>query len=133
MPFRHFRRQCDQFAQLRGGRINGMMEPGWSARRVSRRFGLSDCVVMKCWEQWIREIDKSRFNLSGDDNRVRVWRPRGERLNPAFGLQRHSAPTADVMVWGAIACNTQSSLVLVHGNMKAQRQEFIAQYYDKIK
>ncbi|GFW54149.1 acetylcholine receptor subunit delta [Trichonephila clavipes] len=32
-----------------------------------------------------------------DDNRVPVWRPRGERLNPAFALQRHTAPTAGVM------------------------------------
>ncbi|GFT83076.1 transposable element Tcb2 transposase [Trichonephila clavipes] len=38
--------------------------------------------------------DKSRLNLSSDSNRVRVWRPRNERLNPAFALQRHSAPTA---------------------------------------
>ncbi|GFX33147.1 transposable element Tcb2 transposase [Trichonephila clavipes] len=38
--------------------------------------------------------DESRFNLSSDDNRVCVWRPRGEGLNPAFALQRHTAPTA---------------------------------------
>ncbi|GFX30801.1 transposable element Tcb2 transposase [Trichonephila clavipes] len=42
--------------------------------------------------------DESRFNFSSDDNRVRVWRPRAERLNPAFASQRHSAPTAGVMV-----------------------------------
>ncbi|GFV98802.1 uncharacterized protein TNCV_2913191 [Trichonephila clavipes] len=41
-----------------------------------------------------------------DDNRVRVWRPRGERLNPAFALQRHTTPTAGVMVWGVIAYDT---------------------------
>ncbi|GFY04038.1 hypothetical protein TNCV_1198161 [Trichonephila clavipes] len=42
--------------------------------------------------------DESRFILSSDDNRVRVWRPRGERLNPAFALQRHTASTAGVML-----------------------------------
>ncbi|GFY35423.1 transposable element Tcb2 transposase [Trichonephila clavipes] len=42
--------------------------------------------------------NKSRFNISSDDNRVRVWRPCGERLNLAFSLQRHTAPTAGVMV-----------------------------------
>ncbi|GFX90960.1 transposable element Tcb2 transposase [Trichonephila clavipes] len=42
--------------------------------------------------------DESRFNLSSDDNRVHVWRPRGDRLNPAFALLRHIAPTAGVMV-----------------------------------
>ncbi|GFV68009.1 hypothetical protein TNCV_1872911 [Trichonephila clavipes] len=36
-------------------------------------------------------------NLSNYDNSVRLWRPRGERLNPAFALQRHTAPTAGVM------------------------------------
>ncbi|GFX51517.1 transposable element Tcb2 transposase [Trichonephila clavipes] len=64
---------------------------------------------------------KSRFNLSSDDKRVHVRRPRGERLNPAFVLQRHTAPTAGMMVWSAIAYNTRSPLVLIHGTMTAQR------------
>ncbi|GFX43245.1 transposable element Tcb1 transposase [Trichonephila clavipes] len=58
------------------------------------------------WNQ-VAFSDECRFSLSSDDNRVRVWRPRGERLNPAFALQRHTAPTAGVMVWGAIAYNTR--------------------------
>ncbi|GFU36509.1 transposable element Tcb1 transposase [Trichonephila clavipes] len=41
--------------------------------------------------------DKSKFNISSDDNRVRVWRLLGERLNPAFALQRHTAPTDGAM------------------------------------
>ncbi|PRD29472.1 UNVERIFIED_CONTAM: Transposable element Tcb2 transposase [Trichonephila clavipes] len=41
---------------------------------------------------------ESRFNLSSDDSRVRVWRPRVECFNPAFALQRHIAPKAGVMV-----------------------------------
>ncbi|GFU01862.1 transposable element Tcb2 transposase [Trichonephila clavipes] len=53
-------------------------------------------------------------------NRVRVWRLNGERLNPVFSLQRHTAPTAGVMVWGAIAYNTRSPLVLIRGTMTAQ-------------
>ncbi|GFW47351.1 transposable element Tcb1 transposase [Trichonephila clavipes] len=65
--------------------------------------------------------DESRFNLSNDNNRVRVWRPRGERLNPTFTLQRHTAPTAGVTVWGAIALNTQSPLVWIRGTTTAQR------------
>ncbi|GFW84275.1 transposable element Tcb2 transposase [Trichonephila clavipes] len=114
------------------------MEAGWSARQVASQLGSFDCVVRRCWDQWIREMsftrrpgsgcdrqtsrredchiwccargnwtaaewsqlvfsDESRFNLSSDDNRVRVWIPRGERLNPAFSLQRHTTPTAGVM------------------------------------
>ncbi|GFT82739.1 transposable element Tcb2 transposase [Trichonephila clavipes] len=50
-----------------------------------------------------------------------MWRPPGERINPAFALQRHTTFTAGVMVWGAIAYNTWSPLVLVSGTMIAQR------------
>ncbi|GFX77835.1 transposable element Tcb2 transposase [Trichonephila clavipes] len=130
--------------------------------QASSPSGHFDCVVRRCWDQWIREMsfkqrpgsgrpgqtsrredrnivrnallqptvssvaiqaqwcrsrenwtavewnqlvfsDESRFNISSDGNRVRVWRPRGERLSPAFALQRHTAPTAGVMVWGVIA------------------------------
>ncbi|GFW11338.1 transposable element Tcb2 transposase [Trichonephila clavipes] len=106
-----------------------MMEEGWSARRVARQLGHSDCVVRRCLDKWIREMsftrrpgsgrprqtsrredrymprtkkldcrewnqvgfsDKSRFNLSRDDNRVCVCRPRGERFHPTFALQRHT-------------------------------------------
>ncbi|GFX88851.1 transposable element Tcb2 transposase [Trichonephila clavipes] len=35
------------------------------------------------WNQVVFS-DESRFNLSSDDNRVHVCRPRDERLNPAF-------------------------------------------------
>ncbi|GFV75187.1 integrase catalytic domain-containing protein [Trichonephila clavipes] len=58
-----------------------------------------DCAA--AWNQVVFS-DESRFKLSSDDNRVRVWRPRGESLNPVFALQRHTAPTAGVMVWGDI-------------------------------
>ncbi|GFU89864.1 transposable element Tcb2 transposase [Trichonephila clavipes] len=45
----------------------------------------------------------------------------GERLNLAFALQRHTAPTAGVMSWGAIAYNARLPLVLIRGTMTAQR------------
>ncbi|GFV70470.1 transposable element Tcb2 transposase [Trichonephila clavipes] len=72
------------------------------------------------WNQVVFS-DESRFNLSNDDNLVHMWRPRDERLNPAFALQRHTAPTADMMVWGAIAYNKRSPLVLIRCAMAAQR------------
>ncbi|GFU61384.1 transposable element Tcb2 transposase [Trichonephila clavipes] len=199
------------------------MEAGWSARPVAHQLVCSDCVVRRCWDQWIQEMsftrrpgsarlrqtipredrhivrnarvqptassaaiqaqvepslgapvssqtirrrlaeghlgsrcplrvmpltptqrclrfewcrargnwtvaewsqvvisDESRFNLSSDDNRVRVRRPRGERLNPAFALQRHVTLTAGVMVWGVIVYNTRSPLVLIRGTMTAE-------------
>ncbi|GFV77024.1 transposable element Tcb2 transposase [Trichonephila clavipes] len=56
MPLRRFRRQYEQLSQFERGRIIGIMEAGWSARRVARQLGRSDCVVRRCWDQWIREM-----------------------------------------------------------------------------
>ncbi|GFW82538.1 transposable element Tcb2 transposase [Trichonephila clavipes] len=49
-----------------------------------------------------------------------MWRPRGERLIPVFSLQRHTAPTAGVMLWDVISLNTWSPLVLIRGTMTTQ-------------
>ncbi|GFV96805.1 transposable element Tcb2 transposase [Trichonephila clavipes] len=92
---------------------------------IHRRLRLEWCHAQGNWTaaEWNQVVfsDESRFNLSSDDNRVRVWRFRGEYLNPAFALQRHTAPTAGLMVWGANAYNTRSPLVLIRGTMIAQR------------
>ncbi|GFS72228.1 uncharacterized protein TNCV_2442641 [Trichonephila clavipes] len=40
------------------------MEAGWSARRVARQFGRSDCAV-RCWDQWIRKMSFTRRPDSG--------------------------------------------------------------------
>ncbi|GFU35680.1 transposable element Tcb2 transposase [Trichonephila clavipes] len=78
-----------------------------------------NCTAAK-WNQVVFS-DETRFNLTSDDIRVRVWRPRGTRLNPAFALKRHTAFTAGVMLWGTIAYNTRSTLVLIRVTMTAQR------------
>ncbi|GFV22364.1 transposable element Tcb2 transposase [Trichonephila clavipes] len=168
MPLRRFRRQYEQLSQFERGRNIGMMESGWSARRVARQLGRSDCVVRRCWNQWIRESSftsrPSRGYLRQTSHRenchiVRntlvqptassaaiqaqvapslgslvssrtirrclaeghLGRPHREHLNPAFALQRRTAPTAGVMVWRAIAYNTWSPIVLIRGTMIAQR------------
>ncbi|GFX80814.1 transposable element Tcb2 transposase [Trichonephila clavipes] len=63
-----------------------------------RRLRMEWCRTRGSWIAAVVFSDESRFNLSSDDNRVRVWRPRGERLKPAFALQRHTDHTAGVMV-----------------------------------
>ncbi|GFU39823.1 transposable element Tcb2 transposase [Trichonephila clavipes] len=65
MPLRRFRRQYEQLSQFKRGRIIGMREAGWSARRVARRLGRFDCVVRRCWDQWIREMSFTRRSGSG--------------------------------------------------------------------
>ncbi|GFW87318.1 transposable element Tcb2 transposase [Trichonephila clavipes] len=41
------------------------MEAGWSAGRVTRQLGCSDCVVRRCWNHWIREMSFIRRPGSG--------------------------------------------------------------------
>ncbi|GFW57735.1 uncharacterized protein TNCV_2926541 [Trichonephila clavipes] len=65
MSLRRFRRQYEQLSQFERGRIIGMLEDGWSARRVARQLGRSDCVVRRCWYQWIREMPFTRRPGSG--------------------------------------------------------------------
>ncbi|GFV05945.1 retrovirus-related Pol polyprotein from transposon 412 [Trichonephila clavipes] len=113
LPLRRFRRQYEQLSQFERESLIGKMEAGWSARWIARQLCRSDCVVRRCWDQWIREMSFTRRTGSGrnrqtsrqEDHHIR---PRGECLNPAFALQRHTAPTAGVMVWGVIAYNTRS-------------------------
>ncbi|GFV95377.1 transposable element Tcb2 transposase [Trichonephila clavipes] len=61
MPLRRFQRQFEQLTQFERGRIIDMME----ARRVARQLGHSDCVVRRCWDQWIRGMSFTRRSGSG--------------------------------------------------------------------
>ncbi|GFV13357.1 transposable element Tcb1 transposase [Trichonephila clavipes] len=90
-----------------------------------RRLRLEWCRARGNWTagEWNQVIfsNESRFNLNSDDNRVSVWRPHVERLNPAFALQRHTTPTTGVMVSGATAYKTRSPLVYICGTITTQR------------
>ncbi|GFU82403.1 hypothetical protein TNCV_2462861 [Trichonephila clavipes] len=76
-----------------------------------RQLRLQWCQTRSMWtvtdSQKVVFSDKSRFVLGTDDNRVRVWRRPSERYNPPTVL-RHTACTAGVMVWGAIAHDSLS-------------------------
>ncbi|GFX37664.1 transposable element Tcb1 transposase [Trichonephila clavipes] len=52
---------------------------------------------------------------------VRNARVQPTALSAAIQAQRHTASTAGLMVWGAIAYNTWSPLVLIRGTLAAQR------------
>ncbi|GFS51691.1 transposable element Tcb2 transposase [Trichonephila clavipes] len=65
--------------------------------------------------------DESRFVLGADDNRVRVWRCPGERYNSPHTVLRHTARTAGVMIWGAIAFDSRSTLIVMRGTLTVQR------------
>lgn len=100
-----------------------MIPPHFQALKPVR---LVYCTVGRCWAavrrkddweatkwNWIVFSDESRFILESDDNRVRVWRLRGEHFNPAFGLQRYIVLRSGVIACAVITYDTQPSLILI--------------------
>ncbi|UYV69907.1 Transposase [Cordylochernes scorpioides] len=60
-------------------------------------------------------------NKSNNSRRVRVWRRRGERSNPAAIVERPTVRQRGIMVWGAITYESRSPLLRIQGTMTAQR------------
>ncbi|UYV85106.1 hypothetical protein LAZ67_X004594 [Cordylochernes scorpioides] len=90
----------------------------------NRRQRLEWCRARSTWmTEWHRVVfsDESRFCLSSDSRRVRVWRRRGERSNPAAIVERPTVRQCGIMVWGAIAYDSRSALLRIQGTMTAQR------------
>ncbi|GFU68150.1 transposable element Tc3 transposase [Trichonephila clavipes] len=72
------------------------------------------------WQKFVFS-DDSRFVLGTDNNCVRVWRHPGERYNSPHTVLRHTAHTADVMVWRAIAYDSRSTLIVMSDTLTGQR------------
>ncbi|GFU23276.1 transposable element Tcb2 transposase [Trichonephila clavipes] len=105
MPLRRFRRQYEQLSQFERGKIIGMMEAGWSARRVARQLGRSHFVVRRCWDQWIREISFTRRPGSGRPRQIsrREYSPivrtaRVQQTASSALIQAQVAPSLEVPV-----------------------------------
>ncbi|GFT46333.1 transposable element Tc1 transposase [Trichonephila clavipes] len=82
------------------------------------------CQARSMWNvtDWQKVVfsDESWFVLGTDNNRVRVWRRPGERYNFPYTVLRHTARTAGVMVWGAIAYDSWSTLIVMRGTLTGQ-------------
>jgi len=65
--------------------------------------------------------DESRFQLSFADGRHRIYRRRNERFARNCVQERDRFGGGGVMVWGAINADFRSQLVVVQGNLNAQR------------
>ncbi|GFT90767.1 transposable element Tcb2 transposase [Trichonephila clavipes] len=70
MPLRHHRRQYEQLSDFGRGIIIGVMEAGWSARRVPRQVCRSDLTVRKCWDQWTEETSFTWQSGSGPNRQT---------------------------------------------------------------
>ncbi|GFU83183.1 transposable element Tcb1 transposase [Trichonephila clavipes] len=89
-----------------------------------RQLRLQWCQARSMWNvtDWQKVVfsDESRFVLGTDNNRVRVWRHPGERYNSPHTVPRHTARTAGVMVWGPIAYDRRSTLIMMCGTLTGQ-------------
>ncbi|GFV43098.1 transposable element Tc1 transposase [Trichonephila clavipes] len=90
-----------------------------------RQLRLQWCQARSMWNvtDWQKVLfsDESWFVLGTDDNRARVWRHPGERYNSLHTVLRHTARTVGVMVWGAIAYDSLSTLIVLRGTFTGHR------------
>ncbi|GFS72796.1 transposable element Tcb2 transposase [Trichonephila clavipes] len=94
-------------------------------KREHPQLSLQFCQARSMWNvtDWQKVVfsDESRFLMGTGDNRVRVWRRPGERYNSPHTVLRHTARTADIMIWGAIAYDSRSTLIIMRGTLTGQR------------
>ncbi|GFX84046.1 transposable element Tc1 transposase [Trichonephila clavipes] len=117
MPLRRNRRQYEQLTDFDRGPYKGPQR--------SRQCRLDFCRLLATWSvtDWRRVIfsDESRFSLSADDHRTRVWRRIGQRSDPAFIVERHTAISQRCDSVGKVLGDTRSSLVVLQGTLTARR------------
>lgn len=113
---------------------NRLHQSGLNARRPEIAVQLTDnhrrlrrqwAQMHQRWNmaQWRTVLfsDESRFNLDFADRRRRVWRRRNERYARCCILEHDRYGGGSVMVWGAVSWNRKSDLVVIDGNLNAQR------------
>ncbi|GFX84999.1 transposable element Tcb2 transposase [Trichonephila clavipes] len=110
MPLRRFRRQYEQLLKFQKGRIIGMMETGWSFRRAARQIDHSDCVMRRCWDQWIREISFTRRPGSGGPRQTS--RRENHHINHTKALDRRT--------FGIAAPITSAALTPTHRHLRLE-------------
>ncbi|GFT53557.1 HTH_Tnp_Tc3_2 domain-containing protein [Trichonephila clavipes] len=99
------------------------MEPGWSARRVARQLGHSDCVLRKCWDQWMREISFTRRPGSGRPRQTSHREHRHIVRNARVQLTASSAAiqTQVAPLLGAPVCSRTIRRRLAEGHLGSPR------------
>lgn len=65
--------------------------------------------------------DETRISLHPDNNDIRVWRGRAQRLHPNFIRERHYQQGGSVMFWGGIMFGRRTPLVPIQGAMTGRK------------
>ncbi|GFX61769.1 transposable element Tcb1 transposase [Trichonephila clavipes] len=107
-----------------------LVESGLHSRRPLRTLALTPqrrrarlewCRARATWmTEWQNVVfsDESRFCFFNDSQRIRVWRRRGERSNPAVIVEHPTARQRGIIVWGAIAYDSTSPLERIQGTLR---------------
>ncbi|GFX31659.1 transposable element Tcb2 transposase [Trichonephila clavipes] len=103
------------------------METGWSARRVARQLGRSDCVVRRCWDQWIREMS---FTRRPDSERHRQTSRREDRhiLRNARVQPTASSAAIQAQVAPSLGAHVSSRTIrrcLAEGHLGSRRAHYV--------
>ncbi|KFM57593.1 Transposable element Tcb2 transposase, partial [Stegodyphus mimosarum] len=114
-----YRRRVSNMDDLKPGMTTAIASVG--ADMLAAR--LQWCRVHSHWNvtDWSRIAfsDESRFELSPDDQRRRVWRHPGQLCDANLTVFRQTG--RGVMVWGAISFHSRTPLVVFRRNLTAQR------------
>ncbi|GFU90990.1 transposable element Tcb2 transposase [Trichonephila clavipes] len=78
--------------------------------------------------------DESRFSLSNDSRRVKIWRERETRFELRNITERHYFPSSGVMVWAGIMMGGRTDLhFLDMGSVTAQRyRDEVLEHYVRL-
>ncbi|GFW61702.1 transposable element Tcb1 transposase [Trichonephila clavipes] len=81
-------------------------------RRVRRQW----CDERRIWTpEWNGVTDESRICLQHHDDRIQVWRHRGERMLNDCVMQCHTGSAPGIMVWGGIGYPSRTPPVRITG------------------
>lgn len=113
---------------------NRLREIGLRSRRPAVRVPLTQAhrIARRTWSaqhlrwtrlQWSTVLftDESRFTLSFNDGRIRVWRRPGERFHDDCVQEYDRYGGGSVMVWGGIGLNHRTPLHRIQGTLTGIR------------
>lgn len=94
-------------------------KPHISKKNRKKRLEFAREHVNKPQEFWDKFVftDESKFNIFGNDGRIRVWRNPKDGLNPKYTQKTVKHNGGGVMVWGCMAANGVGKLAFVDGIM----------------
>ncbi|GFV06852.1 uncharacterized protein TNCV_1962731 [Trichonephila clavipes] len=100
---------------------------GLSLMQNHRRLHRQWCDERRMWvAEWNEVVftDESRICLQHHDDRIRVWRHRGERILNSCVMHRHTGAAPGIMVWGGIGYHSRTPLAHIAGTLNSQRYIF---------